>query len=214
MFFSKLSHDYGNYTDKNTLMKQNTFAKLAAVAAIITLGLSSAQASDHGVYTKLDAGASFITGLDIGGLSTKWKTGFATNGAVGFNLNQNIGLELEGGYSINSLKSVDGVGAGGTGIDLSSWSGFGNVVFKTNLGESVSLYLGGGPGFVHYTLDTGVLGSESDTLFAGQAKTGVSFKVVDHVSVDLSYRARFVGSTEGASSSVNHQITAGISIGF
>ncbi len=133
MFLSRMSHDYGNYTDTNTLMKQNTFAKLAAVAGIITLGLSSAQASDHGVYTKLDAGASFITGLNFDGESSKWKTGFATNGAVGYNLNQNIGLELEGGYAINSLKSVGNANVTALGIDLSAWSGFGNVVAKTNL---------------------------------------------------------------------------------
>ncbi len=79
----------------------------------------------------------------------------------------------------------------------------------------MSLFLAGGPGFVHYSLD-GLGLSESNTLFAGQAKTGVSFKVLDNLSVDLTYRARFIASgvVEGASSSVNHQITAGISIGF
>jgi opacity protein-like surface antigen len=195
-------------------MKQNSFTKLAGTVALSLLGLSSSQASEQGVYTKLDAGASFITGLDIYGLSSKWKTGFATNAAVGFNLNQNIGLELEGGYAVNSLKSVGGVSFGWAGFDLAAWSGFGNLVLRTNVNDSVSLFLGGGPGFVHYSLDTNYAGSSSDTVFAGQAKTGISFKVVDQISVDLTYRARVVGSVEGASSSVNHQITAGISVGF
>ncbi len=211
-------------------MKYN-ITKLATVAGIAALlGSSVATASDQGVYTKLDAGVSFVSGMDLsvpalpgaGSGPVRFKAGFATNGIVGFNLNENFALELEGGYATNNVRSVDGDRV--DSLDISMWSGFGNVVLKTNLGEAASIFVAGGPGFVHGSTDGlstatgGLFWDGSDTIFAGQAKAGLSLKVAEQISVDLTYRARFVGSFDvgplRASSSVNHQITAGISIGF
>ena len=197
-------------------MKHNIVTKFALAVGIAALSVCSAKASEQGVYTKLDAGASFISGFDIAGFSAKFKTGFATNGAVGFNLNQNFALELEGGYAINELKSIGGVSI--SGVDATAWSGFGNAVLRGTLAEPLSAYLAAGPGFVRATLD-GFGFSGSDTTFAGQAKTGLSYKIAERVSLDLSYRARFMQGFEVApgvksSSAVNHQITTGITIGF
>ena len=89
---------------------------------------------------------------------------------------------------------------------------------RGNFSESLSGYVAAGPGVVRGTLK--LLGySGSDTTFAGQAKTGLNFKIAERVSLDLSYRARFLQGFEVApgvksSSSVNHQITTGVSIGF
>ena len=203
-----------------TPMKYNIVKKLAVVTGIAAIGFSSATAAEQNVYTKFDAGVSFISGMDVEGLSTSWKTGFATNGAAGLNLNEHFALELEGGWATNGLKSIAGTAV--NGVDLSAWSGFGNLVLKTNIAESASVFVAGGPGFIHGNLDgtgagVGVING-SDTVFAAQAKAGVSLKVAEQMSVDLTYRARFAGGFDvvglRASSSVNHQITAGISIGF
>lgn len=197
-------------------MKHNIATKFTMAAALAAISISNVKASEQGVYTKLDAGASLISGFDVQGVSAKFKTGFATNGAVGFNLNQNFGLELEGGYTYNELKSLGGFAV--TNVEATSWSGFTNAVLRGNLSESLSGYVAAGPGVVRATLN--VLGySGSDTTFAGQAKTGLNFKIAERVSLDLSYRARFLQGFEVApgtksSSSVNHQITTGITIGF
>jgi hypothetical protein len=185
-------------------MKKSLVPKLAALAGVAALSVSSVNAADSGVYTKLDAGVSFLTGFS----GVNFNTGFATNGVVGFNVNEHFGLELEGGYAINSVE-------GFSSLELSGWSGFGNVMLRTNLGESLSAFVGGGPGISYYTLDAGAygLGKVSDTVFAGQAKTGIAFKVSEQISVDLTYRARFMDSGVG-STVVNQQITGGISIGF
>jgi opacity protein-like surface antigen len=190
-------------------MKKSIAPKLAALAGVAALSVSSVNAAESGLYTKLDAGVSFIN--NIAGLS--FDAGFATNGAVGFNLNEHFGLELEGGYAINGVKSALGVAIPG-GVDVSSWSGFANVMLRTNLGESLSAFVGGGPGFVHYNLDAWGYSLGSDTGFAGQAKTGIALKVSEQISVDLTYRARFIESNGVGSAIVNHQITGGISIGF
>jgi opacity protein-like surface antigen len=211
-------------------MKKSLAPKLAALAGVAALSVSSVNAADSGVYTKLDAGVSFVSGMDLripalpalGSNSVKFKTGFATNGVVGLNLHEHFALELEGGYATNNVKSVGGDSV--SGIDVSTWSGFGNLVLRTNLGEAASIFVGGGPGFVHGRIDGlaaesgGLLSDGTDTIFAGQAKAGLSVKVAEQISVDLTYRARFIGGFDvgptRASSSVNHQITAGISIGF
>jgi opacity protein-like surface antigen len=199
-------------------MKKSLVPKLAALAGVAALSVSSVSAQDSGVYTKLEAGVSFINGLSVFGYGTTFKTGFATNGIVGFNLHQNFGLELEGGYAINTLKTAGGYDAyllGLGDIDVSAWTGFGNLILRTNLGESLSVFAGGGPGFAVVTLEVPALGSGSEAVFAGQAKAGISFRVSEQISLDLTYRARFLDSpVSGLSSGVNQQITGGISIGF
>jgi opacity protein-like surface antigen len=198
-------------------MSPRNIIKTAIFTGMAAFSLTSAKATEQGIYTKLDAGVSFITGMDIAGFSTSWKTGFATNGIVGLNLNEHFALELEGGWATNGLRSVGPAAA--NGIDLSMWSGFGNLVLKTNVAESLSVFVAGGPGFIHGSLEGNGAVDASDTIFAAQAKTGVSLKVTEQVSIDLTYRARFAGRFDispgtRASSSVNQQITAGISIGF
>ena len=201
-------------------MKNIFVTKLAFVAGIATACFASAKAAEQNVYTKLDSGVSFISGMNVAGQSTKWKAGFATNGVVGVNLNEHFGLELEGGWATNGLKSVAGIAV--NGVDLSAWSGFGNLVLRTNLAESATVFVAGGYGFVHGSVDGTVAGVDldgSDTLFAAQTKAGMSLKVAEQVSIDLAYRARFAGGFDvvpgvRTSRSVNHQITAGITIGF
>jgi opacity protein-like surface antigen len=184
-------------------MKKSLAPKLAALAGIAALSASSVNAADSGVYTKLDAGVSFINKTD----GVSFNTGFATNGLVGFNLNEHFGLELEGGYAVNSVKGL-------SALEVSAWSGFSNLVLRSNFGESISAFVGGGPGFAHVSADAYGYNFGSETVFAGQAKTGITFKVSEQISVDLTYRARFMDLSGVNSSVVNQQITGGISIGF
>ena len=163
--------------------------------------------------------------------SVKYNAGFGINGVLGYRFNETIALELESGYQTNQIDSVAGLGT--SGLDLRQWSGFGNVVLGHKLSESVSGSIGAGLGFVNMSVDINGLSDDfSNTAFAGQLKAGLTFEVAEAVSFVVGYRAQFVGGGEllnatatlpsggsisaklSASQYVNHQITAGIAIGF
>ena len=240
-------------------MKKSIAPKLAALAGVAALSVSSVNAADSGVYTKLEPGVSFISGsklkvsgtlndaagdLGLGPIqssgsasySIKYNAGFGINGALGYRFNETIALELEGGYQINEFDSLAGISL--SGLDLRQWSGFGNLVLGYKLGDALSASVGAGLGFVNVGLD--IPGADdlglpdfSNTSFAGQLKANLTFQMQENVSFILGYRAQLVDSgldildatialPSGGSAAAkistsghfNHQITAGISIGF
>lgn len=180
-------------------------------------------AGDLGLGSRDDSGA--------GSANVKCNAGFGINGLWGYRFNETIALELEGGYQTNQIDSVGGLGI--SGLDLRQWSGFANVVLSHKFAESFSGSVGAGLGGVDLHVDiNGISNDFSNTAFAGQLKAGLTVDVAESVSFVLGYRAQFVGGGDllnvtatlpsggnvsakfSASQYVNHQITAGITIGF
>lgn len=206
---------------------QGAYAKLEPGVSFISGSKLKVSGSVNDPAGDLGLGALNLSGNAPANL--KYNAGYGINGTVGYRFNDAIALELETGYQTNALDSIAGIGV--TGVDLRQWSGFGNVVLSTKFGPSISGSVGGGYGFVNVNADLDVA-SYSDTVFAGQLKAGLAFEVAEAVSFVLGYRAQFVrsadliqatavlpsgGSISGRISTdsfVNHQITAGISIGF
>ncbi len=208
---------------------------LLALFAAATLGSLSASASAEGVYMQVDGGVAITpdvgvklnTHTNLGTISgrLKTKTGYDFNYVLGYRTAESIALELETGYQENSFSAVSGYGAqlAVTG-SASAVPVLLNFVWTPKLSESLSATFGAGAGASVITADIGLPGvgslpSDTKVVFGGQAKTGLSYKISETVSADLTYRLRvsqgpnFSSGIE-ASKITSHLVTAGLSIKF
>jgi opacity protein-like surface antigen len=178
-----------------------------------------------------DLGLGALNEAGQSSTSVKCNAGFGINGLWGYRFNETIALEIEGGYQTNQIDTVGGFGT--SGLDLHQWSGFANLVLGHKFAESLSGSIGAGLGGVNLSVDINELSNHfSNTAFAGQLKAGLTVDVAEAVSFVVGYRAQFVGGGDllnvtanlpsggnvaakfSASQYINHQITAGITIGF
>jgi opacity protein-like surface antigen len=182
------------------------FAALLITGGLLTLLTTTSARADGfdpyklGPYLKADGGISFISGPELtagpysGDLSLK--SGYRVDGVVGYAVNDWLAAEFEGGmieHGINSLTMR------GQELHPSGDSAFSmvpllvNVVFRYENESEFVPYLGLGAGGVLSKLNFSGE-KDSDTVFAIQAKVGVTYKLTETAWLDANYK--FLGTAE------------------
>ena len=185
------------------------------VALSLSLGAIAAQAQyysyippDEGPIFRLGAGPTFyrdgeLTHFETPGLPPSgpvpspvtYDTGFTAEAALGWAFNRYAALDFETGLSDVRIDNVPGY--------FSNDSRIYTVPFLVNFTLSVPIphtilvpYIGAGVGGADVIFDAdnfnngvdGVVGSENDVVFAGQAFAGLRFQFARHASFDLGYK--------------------------
>ncbi|HKI68309.1 MAG TPA: outer membrane beta-barrel protein [Verrucomicrobiae bacterium] len=182
---------------------------LSGVACLaLGVGLTTAQGQTYstlpegaGPYLRADIGPAFFEDGKItqfGGPSSssvKYKTGIATDVAIGYAFNKYIATDFQVGLIGAEFKNTPGYYSSNTRLY--------NVPFLANITLTMPIprslvvpYIGVGAGGAEAVFDTdnffngtdGVVGSESDTVFAWQAFAGLRFKLNDHMSLGVGYK--------------------------
>jgi opacity protein-like surface antigen len=166
----------------------------AAVAA--TAGAADA---DHGVYVRLDTGASFSrnAGQDVG---SDVGTAAIVGGGVGYRFNPylrgDVTLSYRNGYRIDSSKVMEGLTYSSRG-GVDSVVGLANVYVDPFRYGIFRPYIGGGVGFARNQIGNvsvsvldynGTLDGNTSTSFAWQGSAGVGVELTRSVTVDVGYR--------------------------
>jgi opacity protein-like surface antigen len=190
-------------------MKKSS-ALLGSVAALALCG--QAQAGEmKGWYISIDAGANWvqdlsynINGNTTGGTGThthrataEFETGWAIFAAVGYGIDPNWRVEVEGGYRHNDMDRVVSLSPTTSssiitttrpGGELREFSLMANVMYDLPLSKKMSLTLGAGAGFDHAELEDAYWGSDESWNWAYQGILGLNYDVGERSQVFLRYR--------------------------
>ncbi len=187
-------------------MKTRYLSGVACLA--LGFGITATQAQTYstlpegaGPYFRADVGPSFfedgkITQFGVPtSSSVKYKAGLTADAAIGYAFNKYIATDFEMGLSSAEIKDAPGY--------LSSNTHVYNVPFLVNVTLSCPIphsvivpYIGAGMGGSEAVFETdnffngadGVVGNESDTVFAWQAFAGLRFKLSDTTSLGIGYK--------------------------
>lgn len=187
--------------------------------SVAVIGLASAcplsaqtKANDAGRwYVGGDAGLAImqnVGGLKLDGESAppgfdiSFDVGPRMDLNVGYNVTENIAVELEAGFSYNSVSSIGGQSLSGTGISADLWEVpvLVNGIYKYSFNEKWQAYGGLGVGIVASTMDAGqdflsnpTSTSATDFQLGYQAMLGVKYLINSNWECDLGYK--FLGTT-------------------
>ncbi|MBX3446917.1 MAG: porin family protein [Parvibaculaceae bacterium] len=158
--------------------------KLATATALFAALAAPAYADEVKVgdtYFKLSGGALVFDDLEGAGVSIELDTGWTVSGAIGYNLNPNVALELEltyltadfdSGTALGVTVPIDG--------DLSSFLTMVNAHFHANPGGNFDPYFGAGIGAAFSDLKVNSIGGvpanidDSSTDLALQGTAGIN----------------------------------------
>ncbi len=159
---------------------------------------------ENGLYLQFNGGLTTTTDSDGPGEEINFDEGFALSGAIGSRFGANDGnatafdLEFE---VIYTDQDADDEGVLESVTDVTVFGGLVNGVFDFALGQSASLYAGGGIGASMLEI-----GTESDALndfeeedgafLTWQLKGGVRYWASQHVALNLGYRFLNVDDAE------------------
>ena len=130
-------------------------------------------------------------------LGVKFKTGFVTGAAVGYNFNNILRVEAEFAYRNHSVRSFKFAGESVKGhLKNETFSGMVNVYHDFNLGCDIVHYVGAGIGFAQnkasFSAKRNVDVSVKADRFACQGIAGFSYKLPEYFScktlASLEYR--------------------------
>ena len=226
-------------------MKKILFST-TAIVGILGATISGAQAETSikdGLYVRGSAGISILedssnsdstSALDI---ENETKNGFALSGALGYELKDNLRLELEVNYKDNSedsldVKNIGGLAAGITANadgDVRSLSAMINGYYdfkNVTSNEKFTPYLTGGVGLARVDADVSSNGiqvvDDNDTVFAYQVGIGVGYEISEKTTLDIGYRysgTQDLDLTDASGADFeseysNHAILAGVRYDF
>lgn len=182
-----------------------TFCASLAAATALSLPANAAHDTENWPrwYVGLSGGVSFLQDTDLSGASVgeaSADTGAAFTGALGYTpyfgsaFFDNFRIEAELGYRFNDLDnaSIGGVNVPLNG-DITAFSYMANLFYDFNNASQWTPYVGGGAGGARVKVDgNSGLGntSDSDTVFAYQLMTGVTYapKSMPFTEWGLGYR--------------------------
>ncbi len=162
-----------------------------------------------GFYASLHAG--YVMPGDVDGeivpgpasdIEVDVEDGYRFGGALGYDFNSMIGVELEASFIESDVDSITAP-AVATTLQTSGSAKtitlMGNVIVG-NQYDRWRPYVGIGAGAAHLDLDVVVTGldniDDSDWAFAAQALAGLDFSLTDTVSLGARYRFLHIGSTD------------------
>lgn len=176
------------------------------IGSALLLAGASGQAADwaQNLYLNADAGAIFQQDADfhqtgLPTLNATFNPGIRTDLAIGYKLTDSFALELEPGFTWNSIDELGGSSLDrfGQSVDLYSVPIMFNAVytFPTLAGWTPYVGLGLGPdvGFFQGSLPWADV-NDTDVTLGYQAQAGVRYALTEHSSVGLGYK--FLGTTD------------------
>jgi opacity protein-like surface antigen len=169
----------------------------SAAAADMDMDSDAGGNTGH-IYANGDAGVSILQNITFRGAVAQMDVGPKVDVSVGYNLTQNIAVEVQSGYAYNSWSRVDGQSLpSGESVDIWSVPVMANGIYKVAINNHWQAYGGLGAGVLISTLDQNTPGnsiSPTDCEFAYQAMFGIKYRVNDHLSCGLGYN--FLGSLD------------------
>ncbi len=180
-------------------------------AALLSLPAPQVGAANsaNAAYLKIDGGANIMQDATVEGINgttfspiglwdvpeaevksfdAELDTGFRLGLIAGYNLNEWVALEFESGFMYNGIKDSDDAWLGSVPL-------MANVVFRFENETKLVPYIGGGGGGA-LTMFNDSYDSDSDFVYAWQAKAGVAYNLNDNVSVELVYKLFATGDQE------------------
>ncbi|NBB53324.1 outer membrane beta-barrel protein, partial [Rhizobium sp. CRIBSB] len=196
---------------------------LASVAAAGLFASGAAMAEPNGWYGAVDAGwhaAKDVTATNTSGLNQEWAfdldDGWSAFARLGYRLNANWRMELEGGYrsaevtALNGLSGNPGLAAaicapvttgpcGSPEGDINTTTLMLNTIYDFGPADSsFRPFIGLGAGAARVNTDllgtvsnartTGFAADDSSVKLAAQALAGVAWAIGDRAHLDLTYR--------------------------
>ena len=164
---------------------------------------SGTDANKTGFYESADAGVSILQNMtaQIGGFSVgtfKFNVGPRVDVSAGYNLTQNIAVELQGGFARNSINTLGSfITQPGVSSDLWTVPVMVNGIYKHSFTDHWQAYGGAGAGAVFSILTQRFFGedfSSTDCEFGYQAMLGIKYLFNDHLECGLGYN--FLGSLD------------------
>lgn len=183
---------------------QRTLFSVVLVSSLACAAAAGAADADHGVYVRLDTGASFSldAGQDVG---SDVGTAGIVGGGVGYRFNSylrgDLTLSYRGGYKIDSSKVMEGLTYTSKG-GVDSVVGLANVYVDPFRFGVFRPYIGGGVGFarnqvgnlsVNVLTYNGTLEGDTSTSFAWQGSAGVGVELTPALTLDIGYRYMDMG---------------------
>ncbi len=186
-----------------------SMVSVVLAAGLVSAGSAAAADMDSGAggnagsfYVNGDAGVAVLQNIifkDFGNV-IQFDVGPKVDLSVGYNVTQNIAVELQSGFAHNSWSKIDGrplstfeVSSG----DVWSIPVMANGIYKYSFNDHWQAYGGLGAGVLISPMsfdEPGADFSATDCEFAYQAMFGVKYLVNDHLSVGLGYN--FLGSLD------------------
>jgi len=161
------------------------------LTAVVICGASTASAGmyvsgNFGVVLAEDSHVS--DNFDRGKIS--YDAGAVATVAVGYADGNGLRLEGELGSRYNEMDDFSLAGYGSVNIDgdVTVGSLMANVFYDFDPRGKVSPFIGAGAGFANIEADIDHFGSDDDFVFAYQLAAGISFKVIERMSIDVQYR--------------------------
>jgi opacity protein-like surface antigen len=161
---------------------------------------SGTAGSTNGIYLSGDAGLSIMQNMTSQGNVIQYHVGPRIDVIGGYNLTQNIAVELQGGFTYNSWSAVNGVSIGaGNSVGVWAVPVMANGVYKYWFNDRWQAYGGLGVGVLVSTLDLSEPGgpfnfTSTDYEFGYQAMVGIRCLIDDHWEWGLGYK--FLGSLD------------------
>lgn len=192
-------------------MKQ-TIKTICLCAVLVSALAVQAADVEKTSYFKLDAGLSLINDIeiknpqdldlfDLGVTDVKLKTdpGVRVDLAGGYNFSQCWALEIEGGFTFNSIEELEAEAIGAAGTEALDMDFFQipllvNVIYRLPLDSNFKPYLGAGVGGVWSIISGDDVDSENDIAFAFQGMAGVDYELNDNTDIGIGYK--FLGALE------------------
>ena len=187
-------------------MKYGYFS--GVMVSVLFLGMAAAQAQTYsyfpegaGPYFRVGIGPSFFQNgklTDFGGPASstvEYRSGFATDAAVGYAFNQYLATDFEIGIVGAEINNVPGYDSHNS--YLFDFPFLANLRLSYPIPRSiVTPYIGVGVGVANSVFDTDrftdgatvVTGSENDTVFAWQAFAGLRFQLNPRMSFGIGYK--------------------------
>lgn len=186
---------------------------IATAITLIAVPVVGAELKGGPWYAGMQGGATILMDADNTGSSginieSEGDAGFAGGVFAGYKFGNGLRIEGEGTYRRNDLDTLTIANDGGLGValggsslngmsasadgDVSSFSFMANVWYEPDVFRGLLPYIGGGIGVSHVSADASVSGvqivDDSDTVFAGQAGTGVGYAITPDIVLALDYR--------------------------
>ena len=178
---------------------------LLPITLLLTGGLASAQTWDDTGPWYVSLGLGLNTIEESEGFDPD--DGFAFHGALGYHLGEpgdgrfRLSVEAEYYYSENDVEDFP-IAFGLTPDDLETSILFANLVGDWYWTDSISLYLGGGIGYV---TDVELFGASDDGGTAAQGKAGLRYQLGSGFSWNLGYRFVMTEDIDDANDFENQQ---------
>ena len=187
-----------------------TRSNSSGIPIVLAVGLVSAwsaAADDMGsgaggnagtFYARGEAGVAILQNITEQGNLIQFNVGPRVDVSTGYNITDNIAVELQSGFAYNSFSKFDGISLpSGTSANVWSVPVLANGIYTYKFNDHWRAYGGVGAGVLITTLDESAPGfnvSPNDCTLGYQGMVGIEYQINDNLECGLGYN--FLGSLD------------------